>query len=522
MVARAVTGRSTVCAPAGSVVGRRSHKLAATLACVAVTLVAAVPCAAQWSAPQVVYRDPVGRAQFPAVAAMPTGVTVAMTTVRPDSIVIQFPDEILISTKTSAGWSAPQNVSNTPFPSSYPALAATTDGRVHVVWQEALPPPREVVGTRVLYTDGLSAQPIALFSPEIDVESETPSVDLPSISLVAGRGDALHLTFRASFIDGGYTMYMRCAGGVWSEPRRLTTDYYGALSVGPDGTLYLASLGFDEESGATFPDRLVHLRVSDDDGATWSAPVDAGRAPQQGDLALPRIIAAPGGALHAVWLARSTALFPTETFHAVSFDHGQTWTPPETLRPVRAYVTSAETVADACGRLHLFSLELSEDFEASVVTHRMWENSRWSAPVVPFGNTSVNPSAHAPALALDASGRLHAAWTEGSLAATTTYYASAVLTSLGPADAPASESAPARPNPTRDTTTVSFTLTVPGDVQIDVYAADGRLVDRRLLGGRVAGTQSAALSVSGLAAGAYSYVVRSGTEQSTGRFVVVH
>lgn len=84
-----------------------------------------------------------------------------------------------------------------------------------------------------------------------------------------GQSNAIAFT-----TDGGATWSQRappgiarCAGGEWQRG----TDPW--LDVGPDGTIYLATLSFDGQLNATWRRNALTVSRSTDGGATWSEPV---------------------------------------------------------------------------------------------------------------------------------------------------------------------------------------------------------------------------------------------------------
>ena len=74
------------------------------------------------------------------------------------------------------------------------------------------------------------------------------------------------------------------------------------------------------------------------------------------------------------------------------------------------------------------------------------------------------------------------------------------------------------PNPFRTATTLSFTLPVSGPVSVEIYSADGRLVDTLAKGELPAGRHSLVWAASKHApSGIYFYKVVAGARQSTGK-----
>ena len=86
-----------------------------------------------------------------------------------------------------------------------------------------------------------------------------------------------------------------------------------------------------------------------------------------------------------------------------------------------------------------------------------------------------------------------------------------------------------RPNPFSEETTIRYVLTQPGHVTFEVFDAQGRLVEREVLGAQPAGLQVARFAGSGRAAGIYFYKLKvagrdGGVERASysGRLTLVH
>lgn len=84
------------------------------------------------------------------------------------------------------------------------------------------------------------------------------------------------------------------------------------LAIGPDGTLYFVSMGFNR---STFEGTHVAIGVSHDVGASWSwTLLSETRLDDR-----PWVVAAPDGTAHVIWNDGSGVC------HAVSSDNGETW-----------------------------------------------------------------------------------------------------------------------------------------------------------------------------------------------------
>ncbi|MCA1656720.1 MAG: glycoside hydrolase, partial [Actinobacteria bacterium] len=207
--------------------------------------------------------------------------------------------------------------------------------------------------------------------------------------------------------DGGRTWQRRavpkltqCDGG----ENQATADPW--LSFGPDGVVYLSSMGIDLPPGSFTPVNTVVVSHSKDGGDTWSDPVVVHGRDAYNDE--PTILADPGraGRVHVFWSLRYALGAETVAdFHSVSNDGGKTWSAASA-----AYVPQgaglvplgAQIVATPDGTLlysfllnnaanYLSPLPTLVDAEARVI--RSTDHGQtWSQPIgVGSGSAATNP-----------------------------------------------------------------------------------------------------------------------------------
>jgi hypothetical protein len=208
------------------------------------------------------------------------------------------------------------------------------------------------------------------------------------------------------------------------------------LSYGPDGVLYLATLGADLAPGfpLTNPQTQVAVNRSSDLGVSWS-PVVAVQPEDGGDYDKPSLTADPrvAGRVYAVWGSRSGpgGAYGVSQF-AQSADGGRSWTAAQAIYvpvpspPAWTHGNVIAVLADGT-LLDFFVLVNESPYfgvalpDAEMVIRSSDGGRSWSAPVkiadVP-SRLAAKGSAEAqriddisvPAVALDRSGTINLAW----------------------------------------------------------------------------------------------------------------
>ncbi|MGQ9818257.1 MAG: T9SS type A sorting domain-containing protein, partial [bacterium] len=78
------------------------------------------------------------------------------------------------------------------------------------------------------------------------------------------------------------------------------------------------------------------------------------------------------------------------------------------------------------------------------------------------------------------------------------------------------------PNPVRENTTISYAIPKAGNVSVQLYSADGRLVKILDQESRSAGVYTTHLNARELANGVYVVVVKTDNQNITGKLVITH
>jgi hypothetical protein len=116
----------------------------------------------------------------------------------------------------------------------------------------------------------------------------------------------------------------------WLPPRNVGYGYFSRLAIDSQGELHLLITENVPSSACNVCFHIYYLR-SDDDGITWSQPVDISLF--QTGAAKPQIIIDKQDNLHVIWEAGKGGDLgqlsdPTTVMYTVSFDRGNTWTKP--------------------------------------------------------------------------------------------------------------------------------------------------------------------------------------------------
>lgn len=183
------------------------------------------------------------------------------------------------------------------------------------------------------------------------------------------------------------------------------------LHVGPEGTVYFASMGFDREEGAG---THVALGSSADGGETWVWS----RVSETKFDDRPWVRATPSGTVHAVWNDGSGVR------HAMSSDRGQSW---EEREAIHERGGSSHFAVGPSGELAVRIAPISAsgnvfDEGLELVAVSTNDGATWQRHAVPgerqwdptFSDPNVVPRWVEP-LAWTADGRLHALWSEGAM-----------------------------------------------------------------------------------------------------------
>lgn len=292
--------------------------------------------------------------------------------------------------RADAPWLPPVRLSQSLADSSHPALAVTTDGQVHAVWEQ----------DHVLYhtykgTSGWTAP-----------ARVTPG---ESATLAAGPNGSLHLAYICKFEDLWRVFYCDWNGAQWSRPTMVSAGgaNAGEPRLAADGAGRVAIIWASHEAGAP-PNAYAPLHyTTTDSGLRSDLPLLVGGTFIKGRH--PALAYGPDGALYAAWEACDVGEVAPEICYAVR--SGDQWSDGWFCVSYAPDVPS--TLPD---------IAIDPDGRSCFV----WQEGPASAsgPTGIFFNTAdggpsgrqalaSGASASGPRLSIDRQGGLHVVWSEG-------------------------------------------------------------------------------------------------------------
>jgi BNR repeat-like domain len=249
-----------------------------------------------------------------------------------------------------------------------PWLSAGPDGSIYfsgaAIFLSSDPPPAVLVASRSHHGGRRWSSPVTFAGPSVRVEREVVTAD-PSrpghAYVVWWERDPL-----MPFVGSTHRFARTSDGGAtWSAPATLDTAPEGALDqsaeilVLPNGSLLALLARLQLEGDAAFQ-KLFAVR-SEDQGATWSAPVqvtsqpiapipdpETGDALPNQDLTFHSAAIAPDGTVYVAWDRDSSASSGTIDI-AKSSNGGRSWSAPTPLPGVTAFTFQPAIAVDARG-----------------------------------------------------------------------------------------------------------------------------------------------------------------------------
>lgn len=237
------------------------------------------------------------------------------------------------------GWSEPYALG----PYWFPDVAADNTGRVHVVWSDS-----DAQYDMVMYAtspDGLAwSTPLDIAAyPPIEGTSEAtrPTVLVGADSSLFLTSRLLSIYFaRSNILAGGSAM-------AWSRPLPLAEGYFSRMVQDSSGRLYLFFTQNQADALCQLCYHMFSIR-SDDNGDTWSSPVDISLV--SNGTAKPQAIVDANDTVHLVFetgpggsLGRIND--PAAVVYTSSSDGGNTWNLPTQLGPAENAEGSARNIA---------------------------------------------------------------------------------------------------------------------------------------------------------------------------------
>lgn len=235
----------------------------------------------------------------------------------------------------SNGWSEPVALSDESTSSWFPDVAVDASGRIHVAWS----------GGAALYPS--QAYDTVVYASSIDGRSWSAPLDIVALpskgavtrpALLSDSNGTLHMTYRSYMIyyTHGSVQAVRPLALLPARPISSGDNgYFSQLLLDRAGRLHIF---YTEYAGQVGCPECLHVfhRFSDDDGLTWSLPVDI--TPGASGAAKPQILQDGQRRMHLVWEAgRGGDLGqipdPTTVMYTASDDGGTTWRTPIQLAP---------------------------------------------------------------------------------------------------------------------------------------------------------------------------------------------
>ena len=303
------------------------------------------------------------------------------------------------------GWSQPAPIAQGWFPD----VASDTTGQVHVVWASG-----DTTYDQVMYATSQAGQE---WSDITDVAAlpQASGSEATRPALLLDRQGILHMTFRDTAVH--YSQAPAESARVaanWRLPEPISVaqvGYFSRLAMDSQGRLHVV---FTENVPTADCPLCYHLfyRRSEDNGHSWSAPLDISSAPN--GSAKPQIVIDTQDGIHVVWEAGKGGAYgqltdPTQVMYTASHDGGKTWTPPVQFGAAAGRGKNIAVGLDGKGTLLAVWLGLPED----VIYYQVSRNQgrSWS-PMQPVPGVWGGWSVYAAklddyAIATDSAGAVH-------------------------------------------------------------------------------------------------------------------
>jgi hypothetical protein len=263
----------------------------------------------------------------------------------------------------SATWSQPVALSADGVTSWFPDVVADGSGQVHVVWASGVSVSSQQAFDTVMYSSSADG---SKWSSPLDIVAIPTKGAVTRPTVASDSHGILHLTYRS------YTIYYSHAPVQSVVAPALTpgvpissadNGYFSRLAIDAKGSLHLVYT--EHIQSADCPACLhVYYRASQDNGQSWSAPVDVSQVPT--GAAKPQILVDSKQVLHVVWESGrggdlGQLADPTAVMYTASDDGGKTWRPPTTLGPANSTARNIALGLTGSGQLVAAYLALPDD-----------------------------------------------------------------------------------------------------------------------------------------------------------------
>jgi hypothetical protein len=322
-----------------------------------------------------------------------------------------------------SAWSIPAPIIQTDARPYWPALV-TDNGHMHLFWSQQISP-QPASGTSVYYSlwNGANwSQPAdILSSPSGQALAPVVAVEKDRLLVVWQGGQSGELYFSQA------TTSRANLATEWSASQQLPIPVnamvrYPDIFVDASGTFHVAYVvALNEERG-------VYLTQSEDQGETWSGPVEIfdASAANWDMVGSPSLVAGNDGQLHLLWSRHTLPPDPQPVglyyarsedggltwgdaervvespiawyqlittpgavhrfwqeqdrngtvWHQPSLDNGHTWEQPARISAIGKVVQRLALATDTAGRIHLTQIERDIENQASL-QHLIWQEEQW-------------------------------------------------------------------------------------------------------------------------------------------------
>lgn len=307
-------------------------------------------------------------------------------------------------------WSQPVPLSPSELSAWFPDVATDLTGQVHIVWSAA---PGDY--DTVMYTTSPDSQE---WSAPTDIAAlpQTAGSEATRPSILIDPQGIFHLTYRYTtvYYSQARIESARTANS-WLLPtiinRSGNVAYFSRMAEDGLGRLHLV---FTENVPTAECSICYHVfyRQSDDNGHSWSAPIDISDLPT--GAAKPQILIDRQDNIHVVWESGPGGSYgqvgdPIRVMYTVSRDRGMTWAAPLEFATPSGKARNVAIGLDGEGKLLVAWLGAPEDlvyYQFSRDQGYSW-SPRQSIPAVWGGITVFGTYLDSYAMATDSAGNVH-------------------------------------------------------------------------------------------------------------------
>jgi len=304
------------------------------------------------------------------------------------------------------GWDPAKRLSWTSGDSELSAIAADSNGHLHVVWADITPGNKEIFYKK-------STNQGSTWAPNQRLTWNSGASLSPGIA-VDGL-DNIHVVWTDNSPGNDEIHYRKSTNGgsSWTPIQRLTWTSGGsinpAIAIAASGALNVVW------NDATPGNWEVYFKKSTNEGSTWTP---SQRLTFTSGLSFgPAVAVDPSGNLHVLW--SSDAPGNEEIYYKRSTDGGSSWTPSQRLTWNSGWSRGPVIATDASGNMHAFWADDTPGNWEIYYKKSIDGGSNWAPNQRLTWNSGYSGS---PAVAVDASGYLHLAWNDDTSTSWEIYY----------------------------------------------------------------------------------------------------